>query len=89
VIGDGSDADVLRGASAAEAQAVGVTRADDFENAFIVLAVKALTDPRRCSSRLTSAKISRALIKLARPDVIVAPAALDGELLATASLESS
>ena len=28
-------------------------------------------------------------VKLASPDVIVAPAALDGELLATASLESS
>ena len=81
VIGEPSDADVLRKAGADKAQAVLAMMDDDSENAFVVLAVRELGGKARTVAAVNDARhLTR--IKLVQPDVVIAPQILGGELAA-------
>lgn len=81
VVGDPSSLDTLREAGAQRAEAVLAMLADDSENAFVVLAVKELGGKVRTVAAVNDARhLSR--VKLAQPDVVIAPQVLGGELLA-------
>lgn len=81
VVGESSDADVLRGAGADKAQAVLAMLEDDSENAFMVLAVRELGGTARTVAAVNDAHhLSR--VRLVQPDVVVAPQILGGELAA-------
>ena len=81
VIGEPSDGDVLRKAGADKAQAVLAMLPDDSENAFVVLAVRELTDKVRTVAAVNDAHhLGR--VQLAQPDVVIAPQILGGELAA-------
>ncbi len=81
VIGESSDADVLREAGADKAQAVLAMLEDDSENAFMVLAVKELGGTARTVAAVNDAHhLSR--VRLVQPDVVIAPQILGGELAA-------
>lgn len=83
VVGDGSDLDVLRQAGAQNAKAVLALSDDDSENAFVVMAVKELSgDPKTVAVVSSGRNMER--VKRVRPDVIIAPQVLGGELLAMA-----
>ncbi|WP_053059715.1 voltage-gated potassium channel protein [Pandoraea faecigallinarum] len=79
--GDASDNAVLTQAGIAHARAVLALRADDSENAFIVLAAKEIAPAVRT---IASVNDSKHLSKLKRvqPDMIFAPPVVGGELLA-------
>lgn len=83
VVGDPTDVDVLRRADVDQARAVAVMGSNDFENAFIVLALKALRDPPKVFVVVNEVK-HVARIKLVHPDVIMTPSVMSGELLAMA-----
>jgi len=81
VVGDPSMTDVLREAGAHKAEAVLAMLADDSENAFAVLAVKELEGTAKTVAAVNDARhLSR--VKLAQPDVVIAPQVLGGELTA-------
>ncbi len=81
VVGDANNLDVLRKADADQAQAVLAMRADDSENAFIILAVKELKGRAKTVATINDSKhIER--VKLVQPDMVIAPQVLGGELLA-------
>ncbi|VVE16225.1 Voltage-gated potassium channel Kch [Pandoraea cepalis] len=79
--GDASDNTVLTHAGIERAKAVLALRADDSENAFIVLAAKEIAPTVRT---IASVNDSKHLSKLKRvqPDMIFAPPVVGGELLA-------
>ena len=79
--GDSSDNTVLTHAGIEHAKAVLALRADDSENAFIVLAAKEIAPTVRT---IASVNDSKHLSKLKRvqPDMIFAPPVVGGELLA-------
>jgi len=83
VIGDANNVEVLRTANADRARAVVVARADDSESAFIVLAVKELKGSAKTFVVVNDGK-HLARVKLVRPDVVMAPDVMGGELLAMA-----
>jgi voltage-gated potassium channel len=83
VIGDASSVDVLRMAGAAEARAVLAMRADDSDNAFIVLAIKELEGSAKTVAAVNDSK-NYSRVKRVQPDMIIAPQILGGELLAMA-----
>ncbi len=83
VIGDANNVEVLRTANADRARAVVVARADDSESAFIVLAVKELKGSAKTFVVVNDGK-HLARVKLVRPDVMMAPDVMGGELLAMA-----
>jgi len=81
VIGEPSDADVLREAGADKAQAVLAMLNDDSENAFVVLAVRELQGSARTIAAVNDAShLGR--VRLVQPDVVIAPQILGGELAA-------
>jgi voltage-gated potassium channel len=81
VVGDPSNASVLREAGAHRAEAVLAMMADDSENAFVVLAVKELAGRARTVAVVNDAgHLGR--IKLVQPDVVFALQVLGGELMA-------
>lgn len=81
VVGDPSMVETLREAGADHAAAVLAMLADDSENAFAVLAVKELAPKVRTVAAVNDAHhLSR--VKLAQPDVVIAPQVLGGELAA-------
>jgi voltage-gated potassium channel len=81
VIGEPSDADVLRKAGADKADAVLAMLDDDSENAFVVLAVRELQGKARTVAAVNDAHhLGR--VKLVQPDVVIAPQILGGELVA-------
>jgi voltage-gated potassium channel len=81
VIGEPSDSDVLRQAGADKAQALLAMLDDDSENAFVILAARELTGKPRTVAAVNDAHhLER--VKLARPDVVIAPQILGGELVA-------
>lgn len=81
IVGDPSMTDVLREAGADRAEAVLAMLVDDSENAFVVLAVKELSKGTRTVAAVNDAHhLSR--VKLAQPDVVVAPQVFGGELIA-------
>lgn len=81
IIGDAANLDTLRKANADQARAVLAMRADDSENAFIVLAVKELKGKARTVVVVNDSK-HMGRVKLVQPDMIIAPEVLGGELLA-------
>lgn len=81
IIGDPNSLETLRKANAGQAQAVLAMRADDSDNAFIVLAVKELKGPAKTVVAINDSKHMER-IKLVQPDMIIAPEVLGGELLA-------
>ncbi len=81
VIGDPSSGEILKEAGAHNAQAVLAMMVDDSENAFVILAVKAMGGKARTVAAVNdSANLNR--VKLAHPDVIISPQVLGGELIA-------
>jgi voltage-gated potassium channel len=81
VVGDPSNAKILRDAGAHHAQAVLAMLDDDAENAFVILAVKELGGPARSICAINNAAYEER-IKLVQPDMTIAPQILGGELLA-------
>lgn len=83
IIGDSSDTDVLRSAGAEQAAAVLALRADDSENAFVVLAVKEMEGSAKTVAAVNDSK-NLGRVRRVQPDMIIAPQVLGGELLAMA-----
>lgn len=81
IVGDAASLEILRKANADQARAVLAMRADDSDNAFIVLAVKELKGRAKTVVAINDSKhMDR--VKLVQPDMIIAPEVLGGELLA-------
>lgn len=83
VVGDASDLDVLRRADAEAARAVLALGDDDSENAFVIMAARELSDKLQTVAVVNDAR-NMERVKRVRPDVILAPQVLGGELLAMA-----
>jgi len=81
IVGDANSLDTLRKACADQAQAVLAMRADDSDNAFIVLAVKELKGKAKTVVAINDSKHMER-IKLVQADIVIAPEVLGGELLA-------
>jgi voltage-gated potassium channel len=81
IIGDANSLETLRKACADQAQAVLAMRADDSDNAFIVLAVKELKGKAKTVVAISDSKHMER-IKLVQADIVIAPEVLGGELLA-------
>ncbi|MGH7906670.1 MAG: voltage-gated potassium channel protein [Candidatus Binataceae bacterium] len=81
VVGDPTNHESLETADAGQAQAVLAMRADDSENAFIILAVKELKGKAKTVATVNDAK-NLERVKLVQPDIVIAPQVLGGELLA-------
>ena len=83
VSGDGSDLEVLKKAAAGDARAVLALADNDSENAFVVLAAKELDGkPTTVVGVSHSANLSR--IRRVKPDMVISPQVLGGEILAMA-----
>ena len=83
VAGDPTDLDTLRAAGAERARAILALSDDDFENAFVVLAVHELPTEVKTVAAVSSAK-NLERVRHVHPDMIVAAPVLGGELLAMA-----
>ncbi len=83
MIGDGTDLDVLRRAGAQYALGVLALRANDSENAFIILAAKELGVPGKTVAAVQNGKHLERLRQIG-VDLIISPEVLGGELLALA-----
>jgi voltage-gated potassium channel len=81
IVGDANSLETLRRAGAGQAQAVLAMRADDSDNAFIVLAVKELKGKAKTVVAISDSKHMER-IKLVQADIVIAPEVLGGELLA-------
>jgi voltage-gated potassium channel len=81
IVGDANSLEILRRACADQAQAVLAMRADDSDNAFIVLAVKELQGHAKTVVAISDSKHMER-IRLVQPDIVIAPEVLGGELLA-------
>jgi voltage-gated potassium channel len=81
IVGDANSLETLRLACADQAQAVLAMRADDSDNAFIVLAVKELKGKAKTVVAINDSKHMER-IKLVQADIVIAPEVLGGELLA-------
>lgn len=83
LIGDASDIEILRKAGGEKALAILALRADDSENAFIVMAAKELAGNARTVAAVKNSKNLQRIERVG-PDLIIAPDILGGELLAMA-----
>lgn len=83
LVGDATDVGVLQQAGADRAKAVMAMRADDSDNAFIILAVKELGGSAKTVTAVNDAK-HLARVKRVHPDILISPQILGGELLAMA-----
>jgi voltage-gated potassium channel len=83
VNGDPSNLDTLRKAGAQRANALLALTGDDSQNAFVVLAMKELSETVKTVALVNSAR-NLASVRRVHPDVIIAPYVLGGELLAMA-----
>ena len=81
IVGDANSLETLRRAGADQAQAVLAMRADDSDNAFIVLAVRELQGKAKTVVAINDSKHMER-IRLVQPDIVIAPEVLGGELLA-------
>ncbi|MGH9735793.1 MAG: voltage-gated potassium channel protein [Candidatus Acidiferrales bacterium] len=81
IVGDANSLETLRRAGADQAQAVVAMRADDSDNAFIVLAVRELKGKAKTVVAINDSKHMER-IKLVQPDIVIAPEVLGGEMLA-------
>ena len=83
MIGDATDLDVLRRAGAQYALGVLALRANDSENAFIILAARELSVPGKTVAAVQNGKHLERLRQIG-VDLIISPEVLGGELLALA-----
>ena len=83
IVGDPSDAETLQRAGVLQAAAVLALRADDSENAFTILAVKELSGDIRTVAAVNHSK-NMTRVRNVRPDMVIAPQVMGGELLAMA-----
>jgi len=83
VRGDASSLDTLREAGALKAKALLALGADDSENAFLILAMKELSETVKTVTLVNNAR-NLASVKRVRPDLVIAPYVVGGELLAMA-----
>lgn len=83
VIGDASNVETLREAGGEKALAILALTSDDAYNAFIVLAARELPGEFKTVAVVNDAK-NMARIQRVRPDAILAPQVIGGELLAIA-----
>ncbi len=83
IVGDASDIEILRKAGGEKALAILALRADDSENAFIVMAAKELGGSARTVAAVKNSKNLQRIERVG-PDLIIAPDVLGGELLAMA-----
>lgn len=83
VRGDPSGLDTLRQAGADKAHALLALTDDDAANAFVILAMKELTEKVKTVALVNSAR-NLASVKRVRPDMVIAPYVVGGELLAMA-----
>ena len=83
VVGEGSDVDTLNQAGASTAVAVLALREDDSENAFTVLALKEAVGTPRIVAVVNHGK-NMTRVRSVRPDMIIAPQVMGGEILAMA-----
>ncbi|BCX81755.1 hypothetical protein MIT9_P1335 [Methylomarinovum caldicuralii] len=82
VVGDASDIEVLKQAGGDQAKAILALTDDDSENAFIVLAAKELDKVRTIAAVNDARNLKR--LRRVKPNLIIAPPVLGGELLAMA-----
>ncbi|WP_308389639.1 NAD-binding protein [Acidithiobacillus sp. AMEEHan] len=83
IIGDASDTDILNRADAQGAAAVLALRADDSENAFIILATRELQGSAKTVAAVNDSKNLKRVQRV-QPDMIIAPQVIGGEVLAMA-----
>ncbi|HUW98560.1 MAG TPA: voltage-gated potassium channel protein [Acidiferrobacter sp.] len=83
VLGDPSDTETLKRAGVLQSAAVLALRDDDSENAFTVLAVKELSGNIRTVAAVNHTR-NMTRIRNVRPDMVIAPQVMGGELLAMA-----
>ncbi|MBU2754495.1 hypothetical protein HFU84_12840 [Acidithiobacillus sp. CV18-2] len=83
IIGDASDTDVLNQVQANVAAAVLALRADDSENAFIILATRELQGSAKTVAAVNDSKNLKRVQRV-QPDMIIAPQVIGGEVLAMA-----
>lgn len=83
VEGDPADTRTLREAGAMEARAILSLLDNDGENAFVVLAVREMNSPARTVVSVRD-RVNLARIRTVRPDMILSPDVIGGELLAMA-----
>lgn len=83
VLGDASELTVLRRADVMDARAVLALGSDDAENAFVVMAVKELSERVRTVAVVNNSR-NMERVRRVRPDVVLVPQVLGGELLAMA-----
>ncbi len=83
IVGDGSDAQVLRGADIGMARAVLALSEDDSYNAFVVLAAKEMNPAVRTVAAVGDTR-NTGRIARTRPDVLLTLPLIGGELLAMA-----
>jgi voltage-gated potassium channel len=81
IVGDASDTATLHGAGAETALAALALRADDAENAFVILALKELAPNVRTVALVNDSRNLQRL-RLLQPDMVFSPQLLAGELLA-------
>ncbi len=82
IVGDATDHAVLESAGAATARAVLALRADDAENAFIILAIREIAPTVRTVA-LVNHQRNLERLRLLKPDMVFSPQQLAGELLAS------
>ena len=83
IIGDASDTDILNQVQANVAAAVLALRADDSENAFIILATRELQSSAKTVAAVNDSKNLKRVQRV-QPDMIIAPQVIGGEVLAMA-----
>lgn len=83
VRGDPGNLDTLRQAGAHKALALMALGEDDSANAFVILAMKELTEAVKTVALVNSGR-NLASVKRVRPDMVIAPYVVGGELLAMA-----
>jgi voltage-gated potassium channel len=82
LVGDASDADVLRQAGASQARYVLALRLDDAENAFIVMAGREVAGSGTKLVALANSSVHLAKIRRVNPDIVISPQMLGSEILA-------
>lgn len=83
LVGDASDTDILRQAGIETAEAILALRADDSENAFVILAAKELHSRAKTVAAVNDSKNHDRVMRV-EPDYIVSPQVMGSQILAMA-----